>query len=143
MSGSVTFTEKSAWVMCGALWITGSLYLRPVIEAVITGSAVPVSGPSFIAFVVILVILSIMGHIMVAVANPNDTDHVLDERDHQIAHRAGHWSGLVLGGLVITGLLYYLVNRDGELLFHMMFGAVIVAQFIEYATLIYVYRRGL
>lgn len=142
MLKSMTLPEKTAWIMCLALAVAGWLYIAPIITSIMDGLAAPVPGRSAIGFVVLIVIIAIIGHIIVAVTDPETANQRMDERDWSVAHRAGHWSGVVFGVLTITALLAYLVLRDGDLLFHMIFASMILSQMFEYGLVILSYRRG-
>jgi hypothetical protein len=66
----------------------------------------------------------------------------MDERERLIIWRAGQLSGIVLAvGLVASGAVYVMLP-SGNMLFHHILGALIVAQIAEYMLQVYFFRRG-
>ncbi len=59
-----------------------------------------------------------------------------------MVRRAGYWSGQLLAAGSFTALLHFLVFRDGDMLFHLVFGSMIVAQIAEYGFQILFLRRS-
>ena len=139
----MSFHEKTAWVMAAVLLAGGAFYFNKVVSmsGALGQVAPPVAG-LVVGYVIVIVILSILGHITVAVTKPSEADDRMDERDRIIAARAGSFSGVLLGIGVIAALGNYLVRQDGNLLFHIAFGAMMVAQLGEYGAKIMLYRRG-
>lgn len=139
----MSFHEKSAWVMAVVLLPAAAWYFSIVVQAsAALGETAPPVLPVVVIYVIIIIVLSIVGHILVAVTKPSEADDALDERDRIIASRAGSFSGLLLGLGVLAGLGVYLFHYDGNLLFHMVFGALMLAQLGEYGAKIVSYRRG-
>lgn len=139
----MSFHEKSAWVMATVLLAGAGFYFRTVASmSAELGAIAPPVLPVVIVYVVAIILLSIFGHILVAVSKPSEADDTMDERDRIISSRAGAFSGVLLGIGVITSLGHYLFYYDGNLLFHMAFGALMLAQLGEYAARIVMYRRG-
>ncbi|WP_300390049.1 hypothetical protein [Henriciella sp.] len=139
----MSFHEKSAWVMALVLLAGAGFYFGTVADmSTELGIVAPPVLPVVVIYIVAIIVLSIVGHIAVAVSKPSEADDTMDERDRIIASRAGSFSGVLLGVGVITGLGHYLFYYDGNLLFHMALGALMLAQFGEYAARIVMYRRG-
>ena len=80
----------------------------------------------------ILVAVAIAGHIVIALMAPKEASASLDERERQLAVRAGHHSGLVFGAGVIPSLALYLFSYNGNLLFYCVFGSLMISQLVEY-----------
>jgi hypothetical protein len=144
--GSVvmSFQEKSAYVMVIALLLGGGLYFYEVLSQSVglEAWASPVI-PGLIHLTFMLVIISIVGHIIIAAISPKEAEAKLDEREKQIFNRAGSFSGSVLGFVVILSLGCYLMSEDGSLLFYTVFAGLIVSQLTEYLTRIFLYRTAL
>ena len=139
----MSFHEKSAWVMGAVLLIAAAWYFRTVASAsAALGEVAPPVLPVVVGYIILIIVLSIIAHILVAVSKPSEADDTMDERDRIISSRAGAFSGVLLGIGVITSLGHYLFYYDGNLLFHMAFGALMLAQLGEYAARIVMYRRG-
>ncbi|GGB66387.1 hypothetical protein [Henriciella pelagia] len=139
----MSFHEKSAWAMAVILLAGLGWYVRTIagMSAGMEQLAPPVL-PVVIAYIVVIVILSIVGHVLIAVAKPSEADDMMDERDKLIAARAGNVSGVLLGVGVLAALGAYLFTYDGNLLFHAAFLALMVSQIAEYGARIVYYRGG-
>ncbi|MEL6870972.1 MAG: hypothetical protein AAFO81_14320 [Pseudomonadota bacterium] len=137
----MSFHEKSAWVMIVVLLFASALYASAVNSlSGSIGQLAPPLLPGLVAYTVVIVVLSIIGHIAIALLKPSEASDVVDERDRIVLDRAGHWSGIVLGVGVITGLGFYLFGYNGDLLFYTVFGSLVLAQMAEYAFQIALYR---
>lgn len=142
MFTSLTLPEKTAWIMGLTLALAGWLYAAPIAASLSSGAALPTPGRSAVGFVVFVVVLSIIGHIIIAVTDVKTSEQPRDERDKAIAHWAGHWSGITFGVIVIAILMAYLLVRNGDLLFHAIFLGLVVSQICEYLLVVIAYRRG-
>lgn len=139
----MSFHEKSAWAM-GLILIAGMVFYFNTVagmSAGLDGVAPPVL-PVVVVYVIVIVVLSIAGHIMIAISKPSEADDTMDERDKLIAARAGNVSGVVLAVGLLGALGIYLFNYDGNLLFHAAFGSLMLSQITEYAARIIYYRGG-
>ncbi len=133
----MSFREKSAWTMAAVMLVTGLFYAWLVSN----GPAAPVIGP-LIPYVLLVIILSVAVQIVLAIFSPRDAQAAADEREKLVIWRAGHLSGIILAvGLLMSGAVYVL-HPFGNMLFHHMLGAMIVAQVAEYLLQIYFLRRG-
>ncbi len=133
----MSFREKSAWTMAAVMLVAGIFYGWLVSH----GPAAPVIGP-LIPYVLLVIILSVAVQIVLAIASPREAQAAADEREKLIIGRAGHLSGIILAvGLLASGAVYIL-HPFGNMLFHHMLGALIVAQIAEYLLQIYYLRRG-
>ena len=123
----------------------GGLFYIGVVNSLSSeiGQLAPPILPILIVYTVILVVLSIIGHIAIAVFSPRDANAPLDEREKTIFHRAGHYSAFLLGAGVLLSLGYYLFLRDGDLLFYGVFASMVIAQMAEYAVRIFLYRAAI
>jgi hypothetical protein len=127
-----------------ALLLTGAggVYFVAVREA---SQALGTTAPAIVVlvFVLLVVVGSLLTHLVLALASPGEASAPTDERDRQVLHRAGHWSGYVLGGGVLLSLGHYLVYGDGNLLFHLTAASLIVSQIGEYGLQIVLDRTRL
>jgi hypothetical protein len=140
----MSFQEKSAYVMVAVLLLGGGLYFYEVFsQSVGLDALISPAIPGVIKLTFIMVVVSIIGHIIIAAISPKDAEARLDERETQIFHRAGSLSGFILGSVVIFSLGYYLTSEDGSLLFYTVFAGLIVSQLSEYVTRIFLYRTAL
>ena len=140
----MAFHEKSAWIMALALLIGGLFYFGLVV--LISngmGELAPPLFPLIVIYTIILIALAIVGHVVIAIMTPKEANAPLDERERQIQHRAGHWSGYVIGVGVIISLGSYLFTRNGDLLFYGVFASLMLSALVEYASQIMLYRTRL
>jgi hypothetical protein len=136
------FREKSAWLMVILLTCVGIAYYALVAKmSAAIGQIVPPLIPLLIAFTIVLAILATGSHILIALLAPKDAVARADERDRAISARAGAWSGYVFAAGIALALGLYLLVRNGDLLFHCVFGSWVLAQLSEYAFEISLYRR--
>lgn len=139
----MSFQEKSAWVMCIALIISGSFYAWSVLALANVLQIIPPPNAGGIAIgVIIIVAIAIFGHAVAALGNPTDANAPEDERDRLVVWRAGNLSGMLLGVVCMLSLFAFAVLGSGNLLFHMIVAGVVISQFAEYALTILYYRRG-
>ena len=138
----MSFREQSAWVMAVLMALAGLYYLNLVVGASRQfGAPAPPVG-IFIVYVVLVVIVSVAAQVGLALSAPKEANAPADERERPVLQRAGNWSGIVLGIGAVTSLLYYLQHGNGNLLFHMVMGSLIVSQIAEYAFQIALFRRS-
>ena len=139
----MTFQEKSAWIMCFALIVSGAFYGLLVLNAAqALGSMPPPNGIGMGIAVIIIVAIAIFGHAVAALGNPADANAPEDERDRVVVWRAGNLSGVLLGVLCLLSIFAYAVIQSGHMMFHLIVAAMVISQFAEYALTIWYYRRG-
>lgn len=140
---NMTFQEKSAWVMCLALGISGAFY-----GLMVSGAAQALQAPpppnavGMSIAVIIIVAIAIFGHAVAALGNPADANAPEDERDRLVVWRAGNLSGLLLGVFCFTSIIAYAVLQSGNIMFHTIVAGLVISQLAEYALTIWYYRRG-
>ena len=139
----MSFQEKSAWVMSLALLLGGAFYFGVVMSMSLElGQLARPLLPLVAVYSVILIIVSILGHILVASLAPRDANAPLDERERRIFDRAGHVSGYVFGSGVVISLGLYLLSYSGDVFFYSIFASLMIGQLTEYALRIYLYRAA-
>ncbi len=139
----MSFREKTAWAM-GMILLAGAFwYFSKVIglSATLGHTAPPIPG-FVIAYVILIVIASIVLMSALAASSPKLADAAADERERQIESRAGHWSGSMLGLGIFAGLVHFWIHADGNMLFHIAFASLMLGQIAEYIFQIVLYRRG-
>ncbi len=137
----MSFREKSAWAMGAVMVVTGRVWLRFALGIPADAPAIAQVGP-LLPYVVAVVVLSIVVQVALAILAPRDAEKPADERELLAIHRAGNWSGMVLGVSVIHGALQYLWYGNGNWLFLWVMGGLILAQIAEYLFQIVLFRRG-
>ena len=126
----------------GALMLSTGLFYAYLVSF-IPREAPPVAqlGP-LIPYVLAVIVGSITIQIALFLWSPREATAVADERERPAMSRAGHLSGMVLGGVVILGAGAYVVTGQGTVLFHTVVGGLIVAQLTEYVLQILYFRLG-
>ena len=137
------FREKSAWIMSFALLLAGVFYFYVVAVTLSeSGHLAQPMLPLVVVYTVCLVLLSVVGHVAIAIWAPKDANATLDERERQIFNRAGHHSSYVIASGIVMSLGLYLFSHDGDLLFYTVFASLIIGQVMEYAFQIFLYRTS-
>jgi uncharacterized membrane protein len=139
----MAFREKSAWVMIFALLFGGAFYGYSVTAASSYDLLASPSLPLIGVYTVLLVIVAIVGHIVIALANVSEADVPTDEREHLIFLKAARLSGVLLACGVVLASTGYLLHRQADLLFYGAFASLIVSQVAGYGMQIYLYRRSI
>ena len=137
------FREKSAWAMIAILLSAGAFYFQKIIAlSLAAGETAPPVVPLVIAYVIFIIIASIIIMPMVAASSGREANAPADEREEIILAKAGNWSGYALGFAAVAGLFHYVWLGDGNLLFHIVFAGLMLSQIAEYGFQIWLFRRG-
>ncbi len=134
--------EISAWVMGVLMCATGAAYLNTYFAAAQAGGGAP-APELFTPHAAFLVVASIVVQVVLANAAPKEVDRPPDERERPLIWRAGHWTGLLQGGLCIAAVLYVGHTGNMAILFHLIVGGLILSQIVEYGLQIAFLRFGL
>ncbi|WP_411360862.1 hypothetical protein [Pseudidiomarina sp. YC-516-91] len=138
----MAFKEKSAWLMLIATLVVGLYMTYAVVQTYIELQQVPAVLPVFIKLTVTLIILSVIGQIVLAIAHRKQAEQKADEREKVFIRRGQAAAGGVLAVGIVTSLLHFLVLNDGNLLFYSCLLSLVVAQISEYGVQIASFRRG-
>jgi len=139
----MSFREKSAWAMALILIAAGLFYFEKVasLSRTLGQTAPPLIG-LVIAYVIFIVIASIILMSVVAISAGREADAPPDEREKIIGDKAGNWAGYVIAVPALGALWHFAVNQDGNMLFHLVFLSLMLGQIAEYVFQIILYRRG-
>lgn len=139
----MSFREKTAWAMAIILIGAGGFYFNMVAQAsaALGDVSPPVTG-FVIAYVTVVVIASVVAMIVLGIANRDEANAPVDERETLALHKAGHVSSYVLAVAVFVGMMHYATNANGNALFHITFGGLMLSQIGEYVLQIIYFRRG-
>ena len=123
----MSFREKSCWLMAAVMLLSAVFY---------AGSALPYPGSpvmeTVVPYILLVVILSVAVQALLAIRSPLDARAPRDERERLIASKSGHWAGIVaVVGILLSGWSY-IVEPDGNVLFHHAMLTLIVAQLAQY-----------
>ncbi len=137
----MSFQEKSAWVMLVALIVPSFLYFYLALTMFNSSATIPSPTlPSLIGFTIVTIIISIVGHIVAAIANPKDANAGEDERSKLIFQKAGNISSYIFAVGVMLGLGLYLIFPIGSILFYICFASLVLSHLVEYSLHIYFNR---
>jgi hypothetical protein len=138
----MSLREISAWIMAGVMIVIGVGYLMTYLAAYRTlGGAIPPPA-QFVSYAALALTAIIVVEVALAIVAPKAADQQPDERERPQLWRAGHWAGLVQGGLCIAALLYVARNGGAANLFHMVAAGLIISQIAEYVLQIAFLRRS-
>jgi hypothetical protein len=138
----MSFREKSAWAMALISGIAGLWYLNTLVAIAAESGTTPAPLGLLIRYVIVIVVASIVAQVTLAVITPTEAEAPADERERLVLDRAGSQAGDVLTFGLLVSLGWFLMQRDGNLLFHMAFVSLIVAQTAQYLLLAVRLRRG-
>ena len=139
----MSFREKTAWAMAMILIAGAIFYFDKVLRiSDALGQTAPPLISLVIAYVILVVIASVVVMSVLAVSTAREANAPADEREKIIADKAGNWSGYVLAVPALGALWHYSVHMDGNMLFHLIFLSLMLSQISEYAFQIFFYRRG-
>jgi hypothetical protein len=134
---SLTFREKSLWLVAGSLVVVYGLYFA---------WALPGHGPrvlpryvvAFVAAAVLLVLLQIVGHIVLAITDRH-TD--TDERGRQIALRGARNGYFVLAVGVFVSICLALLSEGNFLFTHVLLAFWVLAELVDAGSQLILHRR--
>jgi uncharacterized BrkB/YihY/UPF0761 family membrane protein len=143
-----SFREKSLWLMFFGNAAAYSFYFIQVFRgqdfsrAWGPGSGMNVTPSQFVLFglaVGLLVVMSIVGHIGIAIV---DRRPETDERDKLIGLKGTRNGGYVLATGVFFALCIALMTKGNFLFTHVLLGFWVIAQLTEIGSQLFFYRRG-
>ncbi len=144
---NLTFKEKSLWLMLIGLLVFSVFYgysanqinqlLQPNSDWLAMSVLPPMVG-LFIAATVLLVIISVLGHVVLALIDRRTTE---DERDQLIALKAERVGGFVLASGVFCALCVAVISSGNFLFTHVLLAFWVLAQITTYATQLLIYRK--
>jgi hypothetical protein len=138
----MSFREKSAWAMALISGIAGLWYLNTLVAIAAESGTTPAPLGLLIRYVIIIVVASIVAQVTLAVITPKEAEAPADERERLVLDRAGSQAGDVLTFGLLVALGWFLMERDGNLLFHMVFLSMLAAQTVQHLLLATRLRRG-
>ncbi|MBK8321477.1 MAG: hypothetical protein IPL06_01780 [Betaproteobacteria bacterium] len=145
---NLSFQEKSLWVMLASLVVGFGFYFanafgaHAALAARAPGQAADLMAPYvglFIAAVVLLVAISVAGHVVIALADRNPQT---DERDHLIALKGTSYASYVLATGVFLALTAAVFTRGNFIFTHVLLAFWVLAQLVAIGSQLVMYRRG-
>lgn len=145
---NLSFQEKSLWLMLASLVIAFGCYFVNVLGA---HAALPAQPPDlardlapahltlFVAAVILLVVLSVAGHVVIALAERNPQS---DERDRLIALKGTSYASYVLATGVFLALTTAAFTKGNFAFTHVLLAFWVLAQLVAIGSQLVMYRRG-
>lgn len=133
-----SFQEKSLWLTFASLIGAFSLYFAQVLPAEAT-SILPQQIGLFMAVIVLMVIVQVVGHIVIAII---DRRSETDERDRLIALTGTRNGSFVLATGVFLALCAAVFTPGNFAFAHVLLAFWVLAQLVETGSQLYLYRRG-
>jgi hypothetical protein len=135
---NASFHEKSLWLVFASLVVCFGLYFAQVLPSG-GQNVMPQEVALFVAAVVLLVVLQIVGHIIIALMDRRTST---DERDRMIGLIGTRNAAYVLASGVFLSLCSALVVPGNFVFMHVLLGSWVLAQLVETGTQLVLYRRA-
>lgn len=135
---NLSFQEKSLWLTFVSLIGAFGLYFAQVLPAEATSILPPQIG-LFVAVIVLMVIVQIIGHVVIAII---DRRSETDERDRLIALTGTRNGSFVLATGVFLALCAAVFTPGNFTFAHVLLAFWVLAQLVETGSQLYLYRRG-
>jgi cytochrome b subunit of formate dehydrogenase len=136
---SISFQEKSRWVLLIGMLVVFGGYFAQVLPAA-PKNVQPEQIALFVAAVVALVVIQIFGQVLIVVI---DRRSEMDERDRLIALKGTRNGSYVLAVGVFFALCAALLTEGNFIFIHVLFGFWVVAELVDIASSLVMYRRGI
>lgn len=138
----LAFREKSALVHIVALSLLLAFTLTQI-WPFFSGfeESILVVKPLWIALV-IFIVLEIIGHSIVAARNKKEANADSDERERLIVLKSSYYSSHVLGFILIGYLAISMLFQIPFLSIYFVFITFVIAEIVNYASQLILFRRG-
>lgn len=138
----MSFEEKSTWIYLVVVLVVPAIYFANILGQV---QDTPVTEIAYvrpmITAIVIAILASIVAHIVVAVASPQDSDK-RDERDKSI-NRLGEYVGAIVLAVGVVGVLALTMAEFQHFwIANALYAAFILQGLTSTTVKIVAYRRG-
>ena len=120
----------------------GLWYLQKLVMLSPSLAETPAPLGLLLRYVIGLVVVSVIAQIGLSVMTPEEAEAPADERERAMLRQPRSWSGDVLAVGILSALAWFIARGNGNLLFHMVFFSLIVAQVCEYLLQGLLLRRG-
>ena len=140
---SLSFREKSLWLMLVSLVLVFAAYFASVLPA--HGADMQVGQVvRFAAMIAWLVVLQVIGHVVIAIAARRQLAQGVreDERDRRIGLEGTRNGAWVLSTGIVAAMATALLIPGNFAFMHVLLAFWVLAQLVETATQLVLYRRG-
>lgn len=135
----MSFREKSAWGMGLFLVLLVILFIHAIFQAQVAQGDISILA---LAAALAVIVGLIVVQTVLAAIHHKEARQGADERENEAILQAGNWAGKGLSAMVALCALAFLLHRDGNLLFQMTVGAVLLGHLADYGFRILFLRRG-
>lgn len=137
---NVSFTEKSVWVQMAAVTLGLGVYAAVAGPKMAAGeAAIGAYVPLFIAAVTLVIVVSIVGHIVVAMVAGEES---ADERDRLFAHRAERCGAWLYRLGIVAAIAGLALSWDVVRVAHVLLLSLFLAELVSLGVRLFCYRRG-
>lgn len=142
MLKDLTFTEKSAFIHITALSLL-LIFTLASIWPFFSGfeESILAVKPLWVALV-IFILIEIIGHSVVATKNNKEANAESDERERLIVLKSSYYSSHLLGFCLIGHLIVNMLFQIPFLSTYFVFIIFVVAEIVNYASQLILFRRG-
>ena len=134
----VTFKEKSLWIQVVTLSLVFGSYFW-ALDYTGVGRFPPNLVSHFIGLLVVLTVLTILGHIFAAAFNEPENE---DERDLIIELKATRIKAFLLASSIVITMLTSLTLQNEFVTLHLLLLFLVVSEVVEKAVQLFYYRQG-
>jgi hypothetical protein len=139
MKLSLSFHEKSLWVMLFSLIVAFGIYFALALSSAQSPNVMPNQIGLFALLLVLMVVAQIAGHVVIALV---DRRSQTDERDQLIELKGIRNASYVLATGVFLALCAALWIPGNFVFVHLLLGFWVLAQLVQYGSQLWQYRRG-
>jgi len=139
---SLSFQEKSLWLVFTSLLLAFGLYFFVAFDAVqpnLVANVTPRQTALFGVVIGLTVLLQVAGHIVIALWERRTAK---DERDRLIGLKGARWGSYVLVVGVFFALCSALLTEGNFVFAHVLLAFWIVSQLVETGSQLVLHRRG-
>ena len=138
----MSFKEKSTVVLLAVFVIVYGAYFAIVLtEAASTPAGQIEYQGLLVGMVIVLVILIAAGHIVIAVASPEEAD-LEDERDKLIELRGDRAGGIVVTIGALVGLALAMAEAEWFWIAQVLLAGIVVGEVLKFSLMLVTYRRA-
>ena len=139
----MSFREKSAWIVLVTLVVVTVVYLLHIpYPYTLAPEPSPFLFHVLLLSVTTFVMIVVVAHVVVAIWSPRDAKAPKDERDRLIELRSTSIAAYVYAFLSLSsiGSIHFGANQIGVA--YLVLFAFVIAEIVNYAMRIFLYRRG-
>ena len=143
----MSFQEKSNLAMLAILLVVYGIYFGQAMTSIL-GAGVPpaealaATNALMIVTVGAVIVLSIVAHILIAVAAPSEADDTRDERDKLVEMRGDQRGGFVQSFVIFGALVIAMLDFPAWLIANAVLAGLVAGEVVKAVSKLIDYRRG-